>query len=140
MIVLSLIGETLDDADSITGARVIDTSNPYKKQSNHRVEIWFRDWKDEGFKERLQERVEKLMKDCGIVPKDLIFSQNDYSKWQKWCVCGQTRFIPAQRHFLFHRHPAQHHYNTHFYKQPNTQITPHLRNNNTTSHNKHHAT
>ena len=63
MIVLSLIGETLDDADSITGARVIDKSNPYKKQINHRVEIWFRDWKDEGFKERLQERVEKLMKD-----------------------------------------------------------------------------
>ena len=83
MIVLSLIGETLDDANSITGARVIDKSNPYKKQINHRVEIWFRDWKDEGFKERLQERVEKLMKDCGIVPKDLIFSQNDYSKWQK---------------------------------------------------------
>ena len=90
MIVLSLIGETLDDDNSITGARVIDKSNPYKKQINHRVEIWFRDWKDEGFKERLQERVEKLMKDCGIVPKDLIFSQNDYSKWQKWCVCGRS--------------------------------------------------
>lgn len=90
-VVLSLIGETLDDGDNITGARVIDKSNPYKKQINHRVEIWFRDWKDDSFKDLLQARVEKLMKDCDITPKDLIFSQNDYSKWQKYVCLWRNR-------------------------------------------------
>lgn len=92
-VVLSLIGETLDDGDNITGARIIDKSNPYKKQINHRVEIWFRDWKDDSFKDLLQARVEKLMKNCDITPKDLIFSQNDYSKWQKYACLWRNRCI-----------------------------------------------
>ena len=82
-LVLSVIGETLDDGDNITGIRVIDKSNPYKKQVSHRVEILFRDWKNEVFKTLLQERVEKLMESCDIQPKDLSFSENDFSKWTK---------------------------------------------------------
>lgn len=82
-IVLSLIGETLDDEDNITGARVIDKSNPYKKQVTHRVEIWFRDWSNEEFKNTLQSRVEKMIEECNMTAKDLLFSQNDFSKWQK---------------------------------------------------------
>ena len=82
-IVLSLIGETLDEGDFITGARVIDKSNPYKKQVSHRVEIWFREWTNEDFKNDLQKRVEKLVEDCNMTIKDLSFSQNDFSKWQK---------------------------------------------------------
>ena len=82
-LVLSVIGETLDDGDNITGIRVIDKSNAYKKQVNHRVEIWFRDWKNEAFKALLQERVEKLMESCDIHPRDLSFSENDFSKWTK---------------------------------------------------------
>ena len=82
-VVLSVIGETLDDGDNITGIRVIDKSNPHKKQINHRVEVWFRDWKDDGFKDLLQDRMEKLMETCDMHPKDLSFSENDYSKWTK---------------------------------------------------------
>ena len=65
-VVLSVIGETLDDGDNITGIRVIDKSNPHKKQINHRVEVWFRDWKDDGFKDLLQDRMEKLMETCDM--------------------------------------------------------------------------
>lgn len=82
-VVLSVIGETLDDGDNITGIRVIDKSNSHKKQINHRVEVWFRDWKDDGFKDLLQDRMEKLMETCDMHPKDLSFSENDYSKWTK---------------------------------------------------------
>lgn len=82
-----MIGETLDDGNSITGARVIDKSSPYKKQINHRVEIWFRNWKDEDFKLRLKEQVGHMLEECGIEGKELTFSENDFSKWQKWCDC-----------------------------------------------------
>lgn len=78
-----MIGETLDDGDNLTGARVIDKSNTYKKQINHRVEIWFRDWNNEEFKNTLKERVEKIAEECNIVTKDYSFTQNDFSKWQK---------------------------------------------------------
>ena len=78
-----MIGETLDDGNSITGARVIDKSSPYKKQINHRVEIWFRNWKDEDFKLRLKEQVSRMLEECGIEGKELTFSENDFSKWQK---------------------------------------------------------
>ena len=82
-VVLSLIGETLDDGDNNTGARVIDKSNPYKKQINHRVEVWFRDWTNEDFKNCLQMRMEKIMEECNMTAKELSFTQNDFSKWQK---------------------------------------------------------
>ena len=78
-----MIGETLDDADNITGARVVDKSNTYKKQIVHRIEIWFREWNNEEFKSNLQKYVEKLMEECNMVSKELSFYQNDFSKWQK---------------------------------------------------------
>ena len=78
-----MIGETLDDADNITGARVVDKSNTYKKQIVHRIEIWFREWNNEEFKSNLQKHVEKLMEECNMVSKELSFYQNDFSKWQK---------------------------------------------------------
>ena len=49
-LVMSLLGEALDPADNITGARVIDKSNPGHNQINYRVEVWFGDWSNEEFK------------------------------------------------------------------------------------------
>ncbi|CBK22821.2 uncharacterized protein [Blastocystis hominis] len=81
-VVLSLIGESLDDGDNITGARVVDKSVPYKKQINHRIEIWFREWNDEGFRNVLKERVEGILRDNGLEGREISFYQNDYSKWK----------------------------------------------------------
>lgn len=82
-IVLGLIGETLDEGDNITGARVVDKSNPYKKQISHRIEIWFRDWNNEEFKNALQKQVQDLLEECNMASREISFYQNDYSKWQK---------------------------------------------------------
>lgn len=81
-VVLSLIGESLDDGDNITGARVVDKSNPYKKQINHRIEIWFREWKDEEFRKVLKERMEGILRENGMEGREITFYQNDYSKWK----------------------------------------------------------
>ena len=81
-VVLSLIGESLDDGDNITGARVVDKSNPYKKQINHRIEIWFREWKDEEFRKVLKERMEGILRKNGMEGREITFYQNDYSKWK----------------------------------------------------------
>ena len=81
-VVLSLIGESLDDGDNITGARVVDKSNPYKKQINHRIEIWFREWKDEEFRKVLKERMEGILRENGMEGREIAFYQNDYSKWK----------------------------------------------------------
>ena len=77
-----MIGETLDDGNNITGARIIDKSTPFKKLI-YRIEIWFCDWKNEEFKESLKERLLKIMEECDISPRELIFNENDCSKWQK---------------------------------------------------------
>ena len=88
-IVLGVIGETLDDEDNITGIRAIDKSNPYKKQINYRIEVWFKNWNDEQFKNTLKDRIEKIAEACEVSPKDISFSQNDYSKWAaKWKWSG----------------------------------------------------
>lgn len=81
-VVLSLIGESLDDGNNITGARVVDKSIPYKKQINHRIEIWFREWKDESFRNVLKERMEGILRDNGMEGREISFYQNDYSKWK----------------------------------------------------------
>lgn len=81
-IVLSVIGETLDDEDNITGIRVIDKSNPHKKYINYRVEVWFKNWEDERFKNLLKDRIEKIAEVCEIASVDISFSQNDYKKWE----------------------------------------------------------
>ena len=78
---MGVIGETLDDEDNITGIRAIDKSNPYKKQINYRIEVWFKNWNDEQFKNILKDRIEKIAEACEVSPKDISFSQNDYSKW-----------------------------------------------------------
>lgn len=82
-IVMGLIGETLDNADNITGARVIDKSNISNGQVSHRVEIWFRDFENEDFKTRIEEQVRKIMKDTGCVSTEVSVHRNDYSKWKK---------------------------------------------------------
>ena len=81
-IVLSVIGETLDDEDNITGIRVIDKSNSHKKHINYRVEVWFKNWEDERFKNLLKDRIEKIAEVCEIASIDISFSQNDYKKWE----------------------------------------------------------
>ena len=62
---MGLIGESLDGDNNITGARVIDKSNTGSKQVSHRVEIWFRDWENETFKQSILQAVKDLIQECG---------------------------------------------------------------------------
>lgn len=80
---MGLIGETLDDADNITGARVIDKSNISNGQVSHRVEIWFRDFENEPFKTKLEEEIRDLMKKTGCISTEVTMHNNDFSKWKK---------------------------------------------------------
>lgn len=80
---MGLIGETLDDADNITGARVIDKSNISNGQVSHRVEIWFRDFENEPFKTKLEEEIRDLMKQTGCISTEVTMHNNDFSKWKK---------------------------------------------------------
>lgn len=80
-VVISLIGESLDNGDNITGARVIDKSNISNNQVSHRVEIWFRNWEDEEFKELLRSQIVSLLQTCGCKTTDVSIQQNDYTKW-----------------------------------------------------------
>lgn len=79
---MGLIGETLDCADNITGARVIDKSNISNGQINHRVEIWFRDFENEEFKSQLEANIQQLMANAGCVSTDISIQRNDCSKWK----------------------------------------------------------
>lgn len=80
-VVISLIGESLDSGNNITGARVIDKSNISSSQINYRVEIWFRNWEDEAFKTSLLADVEKLLQLCGCKSAKTSIETNDFSKW-----------------------------------------------------------
>ena len=87
-VVISLIGESLDNGNNITGARVIDKSNISNNQINYRVEIWFRNWEDEAFKASLLAETEKLLQLCGCTSAKTSIETNDYSRWMtkesKW--------------------------------------------------------
>ena len=80
---MSLLGETLDPAGNITGARVIDKSNPSHSQVNYRIEVWFTDWSNEEFKTLLQEELKELLKKCGCKSTDYSILQNDTNKYAK---------------------------------------------------------
>ena len=80
-VVISLIGESLDTGNNITGARVIDKSNISNNQINYRVEIWFRNWEDEAFKNSLLAEIEQLLQLCGCKSARTSIETNDYSKW-----------------------------------------------------------
>ena len=82
-LVMSLLGEALDPADNITGARVIDKSNPGHNQINYRVEVWFGDWSNEEFKTHLQEELAALLKKCGCKATDISMQINDTNKYAK---------------------------------------------------------
>ena len=76
-----LIGESLDGDNNITGARVIDKSNTGSKQVSHRVEIWFRDWENETFKQSILQAVKDLIQECGCVTTDVSLDINDRKKY-----------------------------------------------------------
>lgn len=82
-LVMSLLGETLDPAGNITGARVIDKSNPSHSQVNYRIEVWFTDWSNEEFKTLLQEELKELLKKCGCKSTDYSILINDTNKYAK---------------------------------------------------------
>ena len=96
---MGLIGETLDSADNITGARVIDKSNISNGQINHRVEIWFRDFENEEFKSQLEANVQQLMANAGCVSTDISIQRNDCSKWKT----AQIVLFTAGLYFTIHR-------------------------------------
>ncbi|KAK8797282.1 hypothetical protein WA158_004490 [Blastocystis sp. Blastoise] len=60
-VVLSMIGETLEEGDEIVGARILDKSNPRKKFASYRVEIWFRDYENQKIKEELKTKIEDFL-------------------------------------------------------------------------------
>ena len=100
---MGLIGETIDDADNITGARVIDKSNISTGQVSHRVEIWFRDFENEAFKTRIEEYVRLFMKNSGCVSTEVSIHRNDYSKWKKTCyVCFKQNVEYNLNFHFFH--------------------------------------
>lgn len=80
-VVMGLIGESLDEGDNITGARVIDKSNTGSNQVSHRIEIWFRDWDNESFKTSIEKTIRDLMKECGCVSTDVSLDKNDSKKY-----------------------------------------------------------
>lgn len=82
-LVMSLLGEALDPGDNITGARIIDKSNPGHNQVNYRVEVWFGDWSNEEFKVHLQDGLASLLKKCGCRATDISMQINDTNKYAK---------------------------------------------------------
>ena len=80
---MSLLGETIDPEDNITGARIIDKSNPNHNQVNYRVEVWFGDWNNEAFKSILQEKLSDLLKKCGCKTTETSILINDMNKYTK---------------------------------------------------------
>lgn len=91
LIVLTIIGETMDESDNICGARILDKvklyiicndqSKPQKKQIAYRLEIWFKDWNDEEFKNRLQKKVEEICRSFHYDKADISFMKHDAGKW-----------------------------------------------------------
>ena len=86
-----MIGETMDESDNICGARILDKvksyiicndqSKPQKKQIAYRLEIWFKDWNDEEFKNRLQKKVEEICRSFHYDKADISFMKHDAGKW-----------------------------------------------------------
>lgn len=109
-VVMGLIGETIDDANNITGARIIDKSNISTGQVSHRVEIWFRDFENETFKTRIEEKVLSLLKSSGCVSTEVSIHRNDYSKWKKTysCLLSLNNITRIQLRFPCSLHPYYH--------------------------------
>ena len=80
---MSLLGETIDPEDNITGARIIDKSNPSHNQVNYRIEVWFGDWNNEAFKVILQEKLLDLLRKCGCKTTETSILINDMNKYAK---------------------------------------------------------
>ena len=72
-----MIGETIDESNDICGARILDKvsyllqyadeqSKPQKKTIGYRLEIWFKDWKDEDMKTRLNKKVRSILSEFNL--------------------------------------------------------------------------
>lgn len=118
-IVMGLIGESLDDGDNITGARVIDKSNTGNKQVSHRVEIWFRDWENETFKQSILQAVKDLIQECGCVTAEVSLDINDWKKYAYPCYLNKhalnlhllsvgIRLLAGSREMQCHRRERVH--------------------------------
>ncbi|KAK8807084.1 hypothetical protein WA158_003843 [Blastocystis sp. Blastoise] len=70
-VVLSMIGETLEDGNEITGARILDKSNPEKKFVSYRLEVWFRDYSNQTIKDTLKNRLQLICQKLKIHQDDI---------------------------------------------------------------------
>ena len=90
-----MIGGSLIDCEEICGARILDKvclfllydvqSKPKRKIIEYRLEIWFKDWSNEKFKEALKSRVLDNCKDYDYKP-DVGFVRHEKEKYT-WIVC-----------------------------------------------------
>ena len=90
-----MIGGSLIDCEEICGARILDKVNlfllydvqskPKRKIIEYRLEIWFKDWSNEKFKEALKSRVLDICKDYDYKP-DVGFVRHEKEKYT-WIVC-----------------------------------------------------
>lgn len=86
-----MIGETMDESDAICGARILDKvcdkygfdlqSKPTKRQICYRLEIWFKDWKDEDFKNRLETKIRGICNTFHYDKAVYSFEQHKADKW-----------------------------------------------------------
>lgn len=56
-------------------------SKPAKKQIAYRLEIWFRDWKDDAFKKRLETKVRDICHTFHYDKAQFSFEQHIANKW-----------------------------------------------------------
>ncbi|CBK21627.2 uncharacterized protein [Blastocystis hominis] len=84
-IVVLMIGGSLIDCEEICGARILDKSKPKRKIIEYRLEIWFKDWSNEKFKEALKSRVLDICKEYDYKP-DISFVRHEKAKYV-WIVC-----------------------------------------------------